>query len=267
MWRRLRDRPGGFRLQAAWYCGPQCLEQALRQCLARARTAPIPVPPPRHRIPLGLLLLSRGQLTNSQLRSALDAHRSSGEGRLGEWLEKLGFASEQQITTALGLQWACPILPSFAADAHCASMLPLSLLESFHMLPVHYVAATRTLYVAFSEGVDYTALYAVEQMLDCRTEASLLTPSALTRVLRRLNQERRPQDLRFEGRRDHAEIARIACGYALKLAAWQVRAVTCGEFVWVRLECHAGATNLLFCRPAADGATAALLSDDGRMAG
>lgn len=219
---------------------------------ARARSGLLPAPPPRHRVPLGLLLLSRGQLTNSQLRSALQAQRSRGEGRLGDWLQRLGFATEQQVIAALGQQWGCPILPPFAAeDARSAHMLPLCLMEAFRMLPVHYVAATRALYIAFAEGVDYTALYAIEQMLGCRTEASLLSPSVLDRVLQRLSHERRPSDLLFPGRRDQAEMARIASGYALKLGAWQVRIVTCGAYIWVRLQCDTASTNLLFERPAA----------------
>ncbi len=117
------------------------------------------------------------------------------------------------------------------------------------MLPVQYVAATRMLYVAFSEGLDYTALYAIEQMLDCRTEACLIRQSALDTIFERITHERRPGELLFEGGRDPEEMARMTCSYALKLGAEHTRIVACGKYVWVRLQSADNITNLLFSRP------------------
>lgn len=250
IWRRIRGRHGGTWLHGAWYCAPQCLEHALRQRFASAHLPMFPRPPAPHRIPLGLLMLSRGQLTNPQLRSALEAQRTSGRGQIGYWLEELGFATEPQVTAALGLQWACPVLPSFAAsDSRCAAMLPFRLLEKFRMLPVQFAASTRDLYLAFSQGVDYVALYAIERILDCRTEACLLSQSTMDRVLERIGHERHPSEMLFESSRDAAEMARITCGYVLKLSAREVRIAVCGAYVWVGLESGQGHTHLLFLRP------------------
>jgi hypothetical protein len=250
VWRRLGWRPGGTLLQGAWYCSPQCLEAAVRERFRRARQTVLPAPPPQHRIPLGLLLLSRGQVSNNQLRLALEAQRSGGQGPIGRWLQQLGFATEPQVTAALGLQWACPVLPAFAAiDSRCTGMLPFRLLEKFRMLPVQFVASSSTLYIAFSQGVDYAALYAIEQMLGCRTEACLLGHSTMDQVLERIGHERRPGEMLFEGWRDVTEMARITCGYALKLGAQEVRVAACGEYVWVRLLPEEGVTDLLFRRP------------------
>ena len=92
---------------------------------------------------------------------ALEAQSAEGRGRIGGWLETMGFATEEQVTAALGTQWGCPVLPFYAdGDPHCREMLPFRLMEKFRMLPVQYVTSTRRLYVAFSEGVDYSALYA-----------------------------------------------------------------------------------------------------------
>jgi hypothetical protein len=205
----------------------------------------------QHRIPLGLLLLSRGQLSNSQLRLALEAQRTNGKGRIGHWLENLGFATEEQITVALGIQWACPVLPSHSSfDKGSARLLPLRLLESFRMFPVKFVTATRIFLVAFCDGVDYRALYAIEQMLHCRTEACLLSRSALERALEGIGHEPRNGDLLFESWRDMTEMARITCGYVLKLGAEDVRIVTCGEYIWVRLAAGRDFANILFRRAA-----------------
>lgn len=251
MGQRLGWRHVGIRLSGSWYCSPQCLEKAVRQNFSRGRVTALPKRSARHRIPLGLLMLSRGQLTNPQLRAALEAQRASGHGRIGQWLEHMGFATEQQVTAGLGLQWACPVLPASAPhDPACLGLLPFSLLESFRMLPVRFVAATRILYVAFCDGIDYTALNAIEQMLDCRTEACLLSHSALERGLEQMAEQFRTRDLSFESRRDVGEMARITCSYALKLGAEEVRIVHCGDYLWTRLQSGDTATNLLFRRPA-----------------
>ncbi len=257
IWRRMRDLHGGMALQGKWYCSPQCFETALCHDLAQADLCVSRTPPTRHRIPLGLLMLSRGQLNNRQLRSALDAQKSNG-GRIGHWLEELGFATEQQVTAALGLQWACPVLPVLI-DLTPARLLPLRLLQQARMIPVRFVAQTRVLYMAFSERVDYSALYAIENMLDCRTEPCIVGHSRMEGALERLGHESRTGEFLFESWREIPEIARIACGYALKLGAQQVRVAACGEYIWSRLQTKEGVTDLLFKR-------SSFLTEQGRIA-
>ena len=254
IWRRLRMRPGTW-LHDDWYCSPQCFEIAVKKRLMRASLPVVPPQPIRHRIPLGLLMLSRGQVTNRQLRSALEAQRSNGSGRIGHWLEELGFATEQQVTAALGLQWACPVLPVFRAqELEAGRMLPFRLLERFRMMPVRYVAQTNLFYMAFSDGVDYTALYAIEQMMGCRTEPCLISASLMDLALEHLAHAPRSHDLLFESMRDAAEMARITSSYVLKLGTEGVRVVGCGEHLWVRLEVKKDEmTNLLFQRTASGG--------------
>lgn len=235
-------------LNGSWYCAPRCLEGAVEQ-VVRA-LAPTPLPSVRtHRIPLGLLLISRGQLSEAQLGRALAAQHEAGHGRLGFWLQHLNLAAEAQITAALGLQWACPVLPSSAfSELSCAPFLPLVLLEQVRMLPIHWNSFTRLLYVAFSEGIDYATLFAIETMLHCRTEASLAGASAMELALQALRRQRRPLDFYFDGLHEPSETARIACGYALKLGAQEIRIVKCRDYVWTRLECPPEAANLLFRR-------------------
>ena len=132
-----------------------------------------------------------------QLRAALRAQRSAGRGRIGEWLRTLGFVSEQQVTAALARQWSCPVLRtnSFSPgnstlSAHRAPQIPVTLLESFVMIPVEYVETTATLHIAFGEGIDYSVLYAIEQMLGCRTESCMAVPSLVRQNLQSLSERR-----------------------------------------------------------------------------
>jgi hypothetical protein len=249
-WRRIRWWNGTIRLHHLRYCAPQCFEYAAQQRFTQICNLSTPVQPIQHRIPLGLLMLSRGQLSNRQLRSALEAQQASGCHRLGEWLEKLGFATEQQITTALGLQWACPVLTArIIPDHRCLRLMPFRILETYRMLPIQFVEATRTFYVAFSEDIDYGVLNALEQMLDCRTEACLVSRSTMDEALERIGRDRGTVDLLFEGWRHAPEMARITTGYVLKLGAENARIVACGCYIWVRLSAGREVANLIFRRP------------------
>jgi hypothetical protein len=236
----------------ARYCRTECLELALLEVLNS--------PPQRgtvavRRIPLGLLLLSRQQVTAAQLRAALAAQMGAGCGagdnqsesknksksknpkKIGAWLQELGFATEPQVTAALARQWSCPVLraPALEIAASRFPAIPRLLLESFQMMPVELIEATGTLLVAFSEGIDYTVLYAIEQMLGYRTEACLVCPSTLRKSLQGLAR-REAGDVVFDRTKDAGECARIIGNYSAKVKAEEVRVAWCGEHLWIRLE-------------------------------
>jgi hypothetical protein len=250
LWRRIGWWNQRIRLRGAHYCAPTCFENAARECFSEVCAQSVTASPVQHRIPLGLLMLSRGQLTYPQLQAALKAQQGSRHHRIGEWLQELGFATEHEITSALGLQWACPVLAwRTPLDSVCRRMLPYRLLERFRMLPVQFVSSTRTFYLAFCDGIDYAALYAIERMLDCRTEACLISRSRMDRELERMGHEARAGDLLFESWHDPAAMAQITCSYALKLGAKQARIVACGEYIWTRLEVGREVATLLFRHP------------------
>ena len=223
-------------MEGSSYCLDECLEEALIDALGRVRAA-VKIKPASHRIPLGLLLLSRQQLTVDQLRAALAAQRTAGRGRIGDWLQTMGFVSELQVTAALARQWSCPVLranvlsPNFGR----APQIPMTLLESFVMMPVDYVEATATLHIAFGERIDYSVLYAIEQMLGCRTEPCIAVPSLLHKRLQSLSEHRGESEVVFDRIADTAEFARIIRSYSIRISASEIRLASCGSHVWVRL--------------------------------
>jgi hypothetical protein len=252
-WRRMR-RWRGVRMAGSWYCRSECLEQAVKQILARDQIVSRREAGPSHRVPLGLLLLSRQQLTAEQLRTALAAQRDAGRGKIGEWLQRLGFSTESQITAALARQWSCPILRTgpgtFGGNRNAP--IPALLLESFQMIPVELAEATGTLLIAFSEGIDHSVLYAIEQMLGYRTEACLVSPSTLRKSLEALAQRRGPGDVVFERMEDAGECAHIIASYSARIGAEHVRLARCGRHIWIRLERVSSETvNLVLRSPAA----------------
>ena len=235
LWHRLRHRPSGTLLQGVFYCQPQCLETALINQLSRLRVI-APSPPPPNRIPLGLLMVARGKLTHTEVRAALEAQRRARYGRIGEWIEKLGFATEQEVTTALALQWGCPVATSFdPSTVQSLANIPLPILEAFQMLPLNYAVATNTLYLAFGERVDHAALYAIEKILTCRTQPCVAGRKSIARQLEFMRQLPRTTDVEFGPMNDLAEMARIASSYTARLSPDEVRLSRIGRFIWLRL--------------------------------
>ena len=191
------------------YCAPQCFENAARQCFSDACQLPWPQLLRSSTASRWACSCFRGaslRIRSCKLRSKPSVQ--SGHRRLGEWLEELGFATEQQVTAGLGLQWACPVLVGrMPRDFASERILPHRLLARLRILPVQFVPATHMFYVAFFDGIDYTALYAIEQMLDCRTQACLIGRSCMDRELERMGHEDRAGDLLFESWHDPAAMA------------------------------------------------------------
>ncbi len=242
-WQRFRKRyqPAGTFLQGVFYCQPQCLETALTSQLSRLRTM-VPSPQSPNRIPLGLLMVARGKVTYLEVRAALEAQRRAHYGKIGDWIEKLGFATEQEVTTALALQWACPVASSFdptALQSHSSIpllVIPLPILEAFQMVPFHYLAPTKTLFIAFGERVDHAALCAIEKVLDCRTQPCVAGRKSIARQLDAMRQLARPCEVEFGPMNDLAEMARIASSYTGRLSPEQVRLSRIGRFIWLQLD-------------------------------
>jgi CheY-like chemotaxis protein len=158
-------------------------------------------------------------------------------GKIGEWIEKLGFATEQEVTTALALQWGCPVASSFdPTTVPSPGSIPLPILEAFQMLPLNYVASTNTLHLAFGERVDHAALYAIEKILDCRTQPCVAERKSIARQLDAMRQIPRPSDVEFGPMNDLAEMARIAASYTTRLTPEQVRLTRIGRFIWLRFD-------------------------------
>jgi Type II secretion system (T2SS), protein E, N-terminal domain len=237
-WQRLQDRrrPTGTFLQGDFYCRPQCLETALVAQLSRLRTMPPTFPPP-NRIPLGLLMVARGKLSHLEVRAALEAQRRARHGKIGEWIEKLGFATEQEVTTALALQWGCPVATTFdPAALPSLDSIPMPIMEAFQMLPLNFVTSSATLFIAFGERVDHAALYAIEKILNCRTQPCVAGRKSVARQLDAMRQVPRPSDVEFGPMYDLSEMSRIAASYTARLSPEHVRLNRIGRFIWLRME-------------------------------
>ena len=235
-----------IRMHQAWLCSPQCVERAARFILDRAASFHRSVPSPAHRMPLGLLMLAHGYVNEFQLQAALDAQRHAAESKLGQWLQTLNFATERQVLAALGVQWACPLLAMRESlIPPCIGLVPSPLLQALKLVPVRFIPATRLLYAALCDRVDYTALSAIEQLLDCRTVPCLVSDRVMHIMLERLQKAESVVHV-FDRMSSTAEMARIVGSYVAMLSSEDVRIARCGPYIWVRLEAYRNFTDLLF---------------------
>lgn len=160
--------------EGKWMCSDACWTAVLRQRIDRELAAsfePGGIITHAHRVPLGLVLLSMGVITEAQLQSALEQQRQAKQGRIGDWLRKETDLGEKEITRALGMQWNCPIF-DLAAYRPQAGEVPRELVEIYRFLPLP--ARNRgLLYLAFDRALNPVASFAVQHMTGLRVEAGL----------------------------------------------------------------------------------------------
>jgi hypothetical protein len=167
--------------EGGWSCSVDCTAERMQAAVRREREGRGSVSGAgtgkhRHRVPLGLLMLEQGWITAQQLRTALEAQRTSG-GRLGQWLVRREGVSESLVTRALSLQWSCPVLPLEFHDAQAlAPLVPRLFVDAFRALPLR-LAAGKLLYLGFEERLDPVLALAVEQMTGLRVESGLVSES------------------------------------------------------------------------------------------
>jgi hypothetical protein len=249
LWRSWRMREAdGIRFQKRWYCGAHCFEQAALAECSRLLSQPSVIERRFHRIPIGLLMVSRGIINDRQLKDALALQRQSGGGRIGDHLRDIRAVTDDDIAAGLAAQWGCAVYPLERTREFltCAALLPVELLESARMLPVHHTQATGTLHLAFAEGIDRSALYAVEQMLQLNTVPCIVSESALRRALEEFRGAITVAAAVFDGPLEIPDVVRTASSYACQVGAQEVSMARSGPFLWMRMRAAKSSKDVLF---------------------
>lgn len=248
--RKLWRATPSVRLHSSSLCFPECLERELCRRLQHTAAAPRREQVNSRRVPLGLLMLSRGELTHEQLHAALEAQRKTGTGRIGEWLQQLGYVRDVTVAAALASQWSCPVVKTIPAGVGGCT-IPFYLLKNFSMAPVHFSSDRLMLHMAFADKIEHRALFAIEQMMQCKTEACLTTRAEIDSALLRMEDQNASSEKLFEGVSDPVERTRIISSYISTLHATEARVAFCGELLWARITGHALCENLVFSRTTA----------------
>ncbi len=253
LWQRWWARHEGTWLEESWYCSPDCFYDGLCVCLENAEALTLRRTPRPNRMPLGLVLLSRQEITDAQLRQAVAMQRSTGSGKIGEWLVRMGAVSEEQVTSALAAQHGCAVFAARDPQSLPATMhWPRPLTDAFRAAPVFYNPAQSNLYVGFLESVDHSFLYSVERMLQCRTEPCILPPAVFQRNAERYEAPWESETIVIQQRQNAFEMAQAITNYAQQVQAARCAVTACAGHLWMRLRCSTGFhVDFLFRLPAA----------------
>ncbi len=167
------------RFEGKWACSARCMERIVADAVRSQIESWEPSPAARSlRMPLGLILLSRGWITHRELQEALAAQRCAGTGRIGEWLGRLHGISDATIAKALGIQWNCAVLRSGTPGIEFAPSLIPGFLCRHYGLALLRQRPARTLYLAGRYCAEHAASRAVEHMLGMPVQAGFLEDGA-----------------------------------------------------------------------------------------
>jgi len=232
----------GVRLFELWFCSPDCFENGAQQKIVELLSARDKHEnPPTSRMPLGLLLLSRGILSHEQLKTALDHQRASG-ANFGDAVQELGFATQQHVTAAVAAQWACPVFSLGDRPLPAEVHIPRCLLELYGMLPVHFSQIGRRLMVGFVTRVQHHILYTIERMTSCTATPCFITATEYRQHMQSLAVATTENELVFERTSrlgdSFAEIAKLVRNYVSQAGAEEARFGMCGDYLWVRILGH-----------------------------
>jgi Type II secretion system (T2SS), protein E, N-terminal domain len=175
--------------EGQWGCSGRCVLAMVGTAVRREvgdGAASALTAPHRHRVPLGLLMLSQGWITHPQLQKALTAQRESGTGRIGDWLMSECGLEAEQILRGLSMQWGCPVLTTerFSPEA-MALVMPKVFVERFGVLPLH-IAGSQILYLGFADRLDASSAFATEQMTELKVECGVLESAQFESARERL---------------------------------------------------------------------------------
>lgn len=232
LWRQ-RQQP---RFEGQWACSPECMHEMIDAAVQREMGDDMRLypEPHKHRIPLGLVLLSQGWITREQLSTALHAQRTVGKGRIGTWLMQQCGLSEERVTRALSMQWGCPM---FSLAGHqpstVAVLAPRLLLDTYGILPLR-VTAGRIAYLAFEDRIDAVAAHAIGRMNGLRTETGLVAGSQYLRSHERMMGAAFPK-LHVVDVADTRALSRVLTETIERLRPSQARLVRLHKYFWLRV--------------------------------
>jgi len=234
-WLHLMRSRGAPIFERGWCCSAECMGERVRLAVSREMNGRGPHGDEhRHRVPLGLVMLEQGWITQVQLREALRAQRNAGGGRLGQWLVSQQGVSEQLVTRALGLQWSCPVLSIETHDLESLSAaLPRLFVDAFGALPLR-LAGTRILYIGFEEQLDPALALAIERMSGLRIESGLVQGSFFRPAHQRMLEGAFPKVQLIEAASEHG-IYRALGRVIERSRPVDARLVRVHDCLWLRM--------------------------------
>ena len=232
-WERWRSRHSGVLLDGRWYCSESCLKVALQLTVSQGSHSTRKGSDSAHRLPLGLLLFSRGIIDQQDLARALQMKADDPQARIGECLCQLGRITEEQVTRAVGMQNGLPVLIGY--QPRLERLVPVRLQEAADACCFRTTRSPAILFVGFSVVVDPSLVRAIESILGTTVEPCVL-PSCVVKERLRSLADIDSREVVFETPMRRTEMIDSICSYAKQLGAEFLRVARTRDYLWIRLQ-------------------------------
>jgi hypothetical protein len=234
------------------FCGDACLRMYIENELSEKwrflqleKERKIPRPK------LGTILMQTAFVTRSQLEEAVRLQKQTRQGRIGEWLLRLGFVEERQITAALAKQYGLPLinLKNSNANSDAVRMIPGKVAKCSSLIPVGFDDNQASLRVAVSAPVNFSSQEAIRRMVRKGIVAYIGDQSAIQQLL---EEWYAPEDLdltnvpTFGSFDELLEVGGEMVTIAVNNRAQNIQAELIQDFLWVRLDFAAESHHHLF---------------------
>jgi hypothetical protein len=161
-----RRRPPRF--EGSPFCSESCLQKHAKNFIVQQwqrlqQEGDRRIPRPR----LGTILMQTAFITRQQLEEAVRCQQEARNGRLGEWMMRLGFVEERQITSALARQFGLPMmdLKNAQPKTEAVQMIPAPVAEAADLIPVSFDGGSGSLRVAVSGPISFQEQEALRRMI------------------------------------------------------------------------------------------------------
>jgi type IV pilus assembly protein PilB len=133
---------------------------------------------------IGDLLVKEGVITPEQLGKALEDQKKSG-GRLGSCLVRLGFVSDEDVTTFLSRQYGVPSinLSFFEVDPNVIKLIPEDTARRYEVLPLSRVGTSLT--IAMVDPTNVFAMDDIKFMTGFNIEPVVASEAAIQEALKK----------------------------------------------------------------------------------
>ena len=190
---------------------------------------------------LGTILMQTAFLTRDQLDQAVRLQAEVRQGRIGEWLLRLGYVEEHQVSAALARQFGLPLinLKHPQANTEALRLIPGKIARCSNLIPVGFDDSQTTLRVAVSAPVNFNSQEAIRRMVGKGIIAYIGDESAIEHLMEEWYE---PEDLdlstvpAFRSLDDLVGIGNDIINAAIRDRAQDVQAELTDEFFWVRLD-------------------------------
>jgi hypothetical protein len=230
------------RFEGRTFCSETCLREHIEKELSdrwyrlmQGKGHPI------RRPKLGTILLQTAFITPDQLDTAIKMQRLNQEGKIGEWLVRLGFVEERQITQALSQQYGIPIIHLDKSEAKndAVRLIPGKVAKCSQLIPLGLDEEKKSLCLALSDPVDFNSLEIIRRMVG----RGLITYiSDQSTVLSLLERWYKPEDLDFSGAASYTSqgellgIGRTIVSSAYIQQADDIQMELAEDYFWARLD-------------------------------